>query len=270
MTEAEQLRQQLQQTQLAYMSAVEMSQYKGGFLGRVAHELRAPLSSLMGLHQLIIADLCESPEEEREFIAQAYQCAKKLMGLIDEVIAVSKIGSVRTELEIEPLQLTQIFTKIDTLTRLPAANRNLKLLISEPEPNFYVMGDEQSLLQCLVNLMDVTINNTETGSIILNAQYSLSEDFLEINLDVPTEVSLWSEPVDLIHPLPLEAKPLTQLPQFSTGMKVWLAQTLLENMGGKLHFSASSPETETQSITRLQCLLPSASPPDGIQRLARE
>ena len=270
MTEAEKLQQQLKQTQLAYMSALEMSQFKGGFLGRAAHELRSPLSSLMGLQQLIIADLCENPEEEREFIAEAYQYAKKLMGLIDELIAISKVESARIKLDIKPLQLAKIFAQIDTLTHLQAENRNLRLSISQPEPNLCVMGDEQSLLQCLVNLIDVTINNAETGHISINAQYSSTPDFLEIKLDVPTSVDFWHEPIDLISPPPIEAKPLTQMPQFSDATKIWLAQTLLETMGGQLQISEISPETESKSITRLQCLLPCASPPDVIQQLDSE
>jgi light-regulated signal transduction histidine kinase (bacteriophytochrome) len=265
MTETEKLRQQLKQTQLAYLSAIETSQFKGGFLGRVAHELRSPLSSLMGLHQLIIYDLCENSAEEREFVTQAYESAKKLMGLIDELVTISKIESSRIELELKPLQLKEILAEIYTLTHLQAANRNLTLVISEPEANFYVMADEKRLLQCLVNLMEVTINNTETGKIIIKAQYSPSQDFLEINLDVPTAAGLWSEPIDLISPPPVEAKPLTQPPQFSDAMKIWLAQTLLESMGGKLQISALSPETETESITRLQCLLAGVSPSDVVQ-----
>jgi signal transduction histidine kinase len=80
--------------------AKEMSQFKAGFLARTSHELRSPLSSLIGLHQLILADLCDSPEEAREFVAQANASALKMVKLLDEVIAVSKTehGTNRLEL----------------------------------------------------------------------------------------------------------------------------------------------------------------------------
>src|SRR4028118_383672 len=73
--------EQLKQTQLAYQMAHEMSQFKSGFLARTSHELRSPLSSVIGLHQLILSDLCDSPEEEREFVAQANASALKLVKL---------------------------------------------------------------------------------------------------------------------------------------------------------------------------------------------
>ncbi|GBF84663.1 histidine kinase dimerization/phospho-acceptor domain-containing protein [Aphanothece sacrum] len=69
--EIEALKQELEQTKLAYQMAVQLSQFKSGFLAKTSHELRSPLSTLMGLHQLILSDLCENHEEEREFIEQA-------------------------------------------------------------------------------------------------------------------------------------------------------------------------------------------------------
>ncbi|MGL5880139.1 MAG: sensor histidine kinase, partial [Xenococcaceae cyanobacterium] len=90
MNEIEALKEELKQTQLAYQMAIQWSQFKAGFLARISHELRSPLSSLIGLHQLILSDLCESPEEQREFLSQAHQSALKLMRLIDEVVDIAK------------------------------------------------------------------------------------------------------------------------------------------------------------------------------------
>ncbi len=53
--------------------AAQMGQYKAGFLARTFHELGSPLTSLISLYQLILSDLCDSPAEERDCIAQAQQ-----------------------------------------------------------------------------------------------------------------------------------------------------------------------------------------------------
>ena len=55
MSDIEQLTTELENTQIAYQMAQEINQLKTGFLGRAAHELRSPLSSLISLHQLIFA-----------------------------------------------------------------------------------------------------------------------------------------------------------------------------------------------------------------------
>ena len=53
MNELKILREKLKQAQLAYQMAITINQFKTGYLGRIAHELRSPLSNLMSIHQLI-------------------------------------------------------------------------------------------------------------------------------------------------------------------------------------------------------------------------
>ena len=56
------IEQELEATKLAYLMTAQISQFKSGYLAKTAHELRSPLSSLMGLHQLILVDLCEDTQ----------------------------------------------------------------------------------------------------------------------------------------------------------------------------------------------------------------
>ncbi len=132
MKKIEDLQEELEQTRLAYQMAMQMSQFKAEFLARTSHEIRSPLSSLIGLHQLILSDLCESPEEQKEFINQAYNSALKLMKLIDEIVAVSKAELGTNQLYCESLPLGEIFDEVYKLTHIQAANRNLQLNIVTP------------------------------------------------------------------------------------------------------------------------------------------
>lgn len=136
-----QLQQQLQNTQLAYEMAQEMSQFKGGFLARTTHELRSPLNGLIGLHQLILSDLCEDPAEEREFITQAHERALKLLHLMDEILNVAKTEHGNNKLDIQPKSLAEILQEVYKLTYMLAVDRNLKLQISPPDPEIYVLAD---------------------------------------------------------------------------------------------------------------------------------
>ena len=86
----DELSQRMREVELAYHMAREMSQFKAGFLARTTHVLRSPLNGLIGLHQLILSDLCENPEEEREFIGQAHQRALQLLKLIDEILHIAR------------------------------------------------------------------------------------------------------------------------------------------------------------------------------------
>ncbi|NES80154.1 MAG: sensor histidine kinase [Moorea sp. SIO2B7] len=266
--EIEALKEELKQTKLALQMAAQMSQFKGGFLARTSHELRSPLSSLIGLHQLIVSDLCDDPEEEREFVAQAYQYALKLMGLIDEIVAISKIEYGRQQLEIKPIKLAQVLFNVHSLIHLQAANRSLRLEISSPNAEVYIMADEKRFQQMLVTLVDTAISSLEEGTIAISTGVSPKSDLMEIYIDIPCPASIWSEPADLLQKIPevtLEATPevvktFSKTLEFSPGMKLLLAQNLLDVMQGKLEvLDLSTDNGGKNSVTRLQCSISVAS-----------
>jgi K+-sensing histidine kinase KdpD len=254
MNEIDELKEELRQAQLAYQMAAQMSHFKAGFLARTSHELRSPLSSMIGLHQLILSDLCESPEEQKEFIAQAYQSALKLLKLIDEIVAVSKTEYGSNQLNLEPLQLAEIFTEIARLTHLQAANRNLSLEIVTPEPKITVYADRSRLIQLIFNLIDSGISLMKTGVIKLSTTKITTDTVtFEINLECP--ISLWQEQ-EATEPN-FEGKSLAEIRQFlqdislSANMKLLLSKTLLETMGGSLEILDYTERNNQQPLTRI-------------------
>ena len=255
MNEIDELKEELKQTQLAYQMAAQMSQFKAGFLARTSHELRSPLSSMIGLHQLILSDLCESPEEQKEFIAQAYHSALKLMKLIDEIVAVSKTEYGSNSLHIESLQLTEIFTEIARLTHLPAANRNLQLEISDPNPEVKVLADRSRLIQLIFNLIDSGISLMQSGTIKLSTA-KITADTVQLQLDIECPAQMWQESTDTKEPN-INTHDLTEVREFlqemglSANMKLLLSQTLLETMGGSLQLLDLSSSDGQEPLTRI-------------------
>lgn len=266
------LKEQLKQTQLAYQMATEMSKFKAGFLARTSHELRSPLSSMMGLHQLILNDLCESPAEEREFVAQAFSAAQKLMKLIDEIVDVSKTEHGTTNVELQPIQLAGLLEEVYSLTYLQATNRSLRLHVSSPNPEIYVKADHRRLRQVLVNLVDVAISYMQEGSIHVAAQSSPASGYARIWIDAECPESVWSEPVELLNSTPQAEEHLSNLKhnyaektaKLSPGLNILLDQILIEMMEGQLEVVAVPPEDASgasapANSTRLQCSIPLAS-----------
>ena len=257
MNEIDELREELRQTQLAYQMAAQMSAFKAGFLARTSHELRSPLSSMIGLHQLILSDLCESPEEQKEFISQAYRSALKLMKLIDEIVAVSKTEYGSNRLYIESLQVTEIFANIEGLTHLQAANRHLKLNIATPNPSLYVLADRSRLIQLIVNLIDSGISVMKEGAITVTA--SGESNFIKIKIDLECPATIWqgdtNSPTqntftpDADSSLE-EIRQLLQEISLSPNMKLLLSQTLLETMGGTLELLDLSAQNDAKPLTR--------------------
>ena len=253
MSEIEELKEELKQTQLAFQMAAQMSQFKAGFLARTSHELRSPLSSMIGLHQLILCDLCESPEEQKEFISQAYHSALKLMKLIDEIVAVSKTEYGSDRLYLESLQLAEIFNEIARLTHLQAANRNLKLDIVIPDSEIYVTGDRSRLTQLIFNLIDSGISLMRSGKIKLSST-KVTADTVRVEIDLDCDTALWQESTNTE---PIEANDMEAIREYlqqiglSANMKLLLSQTLLQTMGGELELLDLSEQNNGQPLTRI-------------------
>ncbi|AFW96991.1 MULTISPECIES: sensor histidine kinase KdpD [Nostocales] len=253
-----QLLQELKQTQLAYYQSKEMSQFQAGFLARISHELRSPLGSIIGLHQLILTDLCDNPEEEREFVGQAHEKSLKLLKLIDEILNVSKIESGRNKLDIETLQLSEFLQEIYNLTYLLAVNRNYPFTLSPPDPKIYILADSRWLKQVLINLIDTTIAQMEAGNIYLSSHLQPTDNYVNICLDVPTETVVTSESIDLMI---AENQTTQKNIVLSPGMKLSLHQSLVELMGGKLEILPFPTNQEEKSqLTRWQISMPLTTP----------
>ena len=247
------LQQQIKQTQLAYQMAQEMSLFKAGFLARTTHELRSPLNGLIGLHQLILEDLCENPEEEREFIHQAHERALKLLHLIDEVLNIARTEHGTNKLDIQPHSLATVLQEVNNLTYMLAANRNFPLRVVLPDPEIYVLADYRWLRQILVNLVDTAIAQMQFGSICLSSSFLATNNTLYIWLDVPTHALTASELIELVKSGVPASQVDTDNTTFSPGMNLLVNHTLLEVMGGNLEI-VSYPITEetAEELTRLQ------------------
>lgn len=250
---------QLQQTHLAYQLVQELSQFKSGFLVRTAHELRSPLNSLIGLHQLILSDLCDNPAEEREFVAQAHQMTLKLVKLLDEILDVARIANNSDTLEIQPLQLSAVIKEIEHLTQTIAANRSIKLQVSAANPETYILADPQWLRFVLLNLVDTCIKKMEAGCIVISSQPMPNAEVAHIYLDVPLPIDAWSESIDT-----MQLEPQTSLHQehqsLSPGFKLLLNQIILELMQASLSFLPVAEATDTAPLTQIQIAIPLVIP----------
>ncbi|MBW4634139.1 MAG: HAMP domain-containing histidine kinase [Iphinoe sp. HA4291-MV1] len=255
------LLQQMKQTQLAYYMAREISHFKAGFLARTTHVLRSPLNGLIGLHQLILSNLCENPEEEREFIAQAHERALKLLKLIDEILTVARIEHGTNKLNIQPLKLAELLQEVHNLTYMLAENRNFPFKVIPTDPETYILADPCWLRQVLLNLVETCIAQMEEGSICISTKVAHTSDRVHIWLDVPTHAIPQSEPIDFMTSQDLQPKADEKNNILSPGMKLLLNQTLLEVMAGKLEI-VPSPTAQEQAydVTRLQVSIPLVIP----------
>ncbi len=263
---------QLQASQLACRLAQEMARFQAGFLGRVAHELRSPLNRILGIHQMILADLCDSPEEEREFLRQSQAAAQTLLQLLSRVSDLSKLAYGTEKLDIQPLQVQALLQNVADRTHLQFANRNLHLQVAAVDPTWYVLADQIVLLQVLVNLVETPIAHLDQGTLTITAEIlnpptsSLDPNCPQVAITIagPFATTSWADaiaPDPVSEPEPCPAPNLHQPPPHlwpSFGLSLTINQTLLELMGGLLDI------TEAETSTRFLCILPLCPPEDDL------
>ncbi|MDX2241839.1 MAG: histidine kinase dimerization/phospho-acceptor domain-containing protein [Leptolyngbyaceae cyanobacterium bins.302] len=264
-----QVKEQLRQTEMAYQMALQISQFKGSFLARTSHELRSPMNGIIGMHQLILADLSDSPEEERDFIAQANASALKMIKVLDEVIDAAKVEHGTNLLALQPIQLTILLREVHTLTHLQAQNRNLHLTIADPDPEWYVLADPQRLRQVLVSLIDSAIAQMDEGSIVVAASCMPDSDCCQIQIETTVAASQWldgaTQPSTCGHAQPgeqLDRATVLQLanqPFPHPGFVYAIARSLMQSMQGQLELSLNSGNDSTET-TQLQCTIPYLRP----------
>ncbi|OKH38310.1 hypothetical protein NIES2119_09725 [[Phormidium ambiguum] IAM M-71] len=252
------LSEELKLTRAAYHLAAEMSAFKAGFLARISHELRSPLNSLIGLHQLIISDLCESPEEEREFIEQAHASALKLVGLIDEVLNVSRTEYGTNKLDIQPLQLSEVLSQVYDLTHLQAANRNHRLTIETPAPDIFVLADPRWLRQVLLNLVDTPLKYIEPINVKVSVHLDPALEYVNIWIEDERPLEALTEPIDLLKTISEDKEPLPINGDFtlSSGLSLMMSQTILELMNGHLEVIGVPSVEDNSKFTKIQCSIP--------------
>ncbi|GFE69668.1 sensor histidine kinase KdpD [Chroococcus sp. FPU101] len=239
MDEIEALKAELEQTKIQCEMLTQLNQVKTGFLGRIAHELRSPFSTMMGLHQLILSDLCESPEEERDCVAQAYQAGQRFLKMIDDLVNVSKIEYGTIPLHLESIFLKQVFWDLYQLTYLQAANRNLKLNFIPSDVS--VIADRSRLLHVLFLLIDGVISISETGTIQVRSSFAQNNQLGLIQIKSERSIDEWQKTSDV---------------EYSLNLKLLLSEKLLTLMGGELFLKKLSPELEQNYLTMIEIILP--------------
>ncbi len=250
--------------QLAYNRLLALERFKSGFLARTSHELRSPVNTIVSLHMLILEDLCESPEEEKEFIAQSRDAALKMLALFDRVAAVSKLDVGREPPKLEAVDLSFVLPEVEMLTTLQAANQNVRYAVELPVDEVEICTDARWLKNILVSLIQDAIACTrtlrlfveqtdQTVAVVIKCDRPAAQ--LQAELDSVANAAELSPQQDTGSAADLLAG--SQLPveniYLSTGLILATAYTALPLIKGEFSIA---PHSELEDRSCLRCVFP--------------
>ena len=143
---------------------------KTEFLANMSHELRTPLNSIIGFSGRVIkkaGDLL--PKRQQKNLKTVLRNAHHLLGLINELLDISKIEAGKMEVFLEEFRLSALVSEVLELTRMLIGEKELKIAPDLPEKQLVLYSDKIKLKQILINLISNAIKFTEEGSITVKA-----------------------------------------------------------------------------------------------------
>lgn len=168
-------RVQLAQEQAARVEAERASIAKSQFLTNISHELRTPMTAIIGMTDLSLME--PLPTNVREYLGAVQTNAHLLLELLNEILDLSKLEAGTLTLESAPLQLRKILGELMHTFGHRADQKRLKLeVIVDPAVPNHLIGDSLRLRQVVFNLLTNAIKFTERGSVTLDVRIESSCD----------------------------------------------------------------------------------------------
>jgi len=163
--------QQLQEAnktlQAANRAAEAANVAKSTFLATMSHELRTPLNAIIGYTEIQLAGMTgDLNEEQQQYQTRVLANAKDLLGLINDILDISKIEAGRMEIVEKPFDIRAWMDELVAQHRILAENKGLALTTSiDHDIPARIMGDADRLKQICVNLLSNAIRFTDSGKV---------------------------------------------------------------------------------------------------------
>jgi signal transduction histidine kinase len=142
------------------------SKHKSQFLANMSHELRTPLNAILGYTKMIQNNIYgDVPEKIRDVIGRLEQSGRHLLGLINDVLDFSKIEAGQLTLSLHEYSMREIVRAVLSTAEPLAADKTLRLAVALPPNLPNGKGDQQRIVQVLLNLVGNAIKFTAVGEV---------------------------------------------------------------------------------------------------------
>ena len=151
----------------------EASQHKSQFLANMSHELRTPLNAILGYTELIADGVYGEPTEKMLAVLKRLESnGKHLLGLINDVLDLSKIEAGQLSLDLADYSLKDVAQTVYSAVEPLAADKKLAFKVEVASDLPPGRGDERRLTQVLLNLVGNAIKFTDAGEVVIKADAS--------------------------------------------------------------------------------------------------
>jgi signal transduction histidine kinase len=225
----------------------EASQHKSQFLANMSHELRTPLNAILGYTELILDSVYgEMPEKARSVLDRVQRNGRHLLGLINDVLDLSKIEAGQLTLSLSDYSLKNVIQTVFSAVE-PLANQKQIALKIEVAPQMpQGRGDEQRLTQVLLNLVGNAIKFTDIGEVAITGS-SAKGSFTVAVRDTGPGIST-TDQAKLFQEFQQADNSITRK-KGGTGLGLAISKRIIEMHGGKIWVDSVVGHGSTFSFT---------------------
>ncbi len=244
----------------------ELDRIKSQFLANMSHELRTPLNSIIGFSRVILKGI-DGPitDEQNQDLSAIYNSGQHLLGLINDILDLSKIEAGKMELSVEEMNIGDTITSVMSTATGLVKDKTVKLL-QEIQPNLpTIRADPMRIRQILLNLISNAAKFTDEGSITVTAApHKSPTGQLEVMVSVTdTGPGISAEDQTKLFQAfsQLDSSPTRKTG--GTGLGLSIAQRMVEMHGGRIGIHSVVDKGSTFYFTIPQYNQPAIEPVEG-------
>ena len=231
---------------------------KGSFLANMSHEIRTPLNAIIGLTDVELRR--ELPQADTENLRKIHSSGNLLMGIINDILDISKIESGKFELVPTEYDFAEMIYNVVTINMVHMGQKPIKFIveIDENVPR-RLLGDELRIKQILGNLLSNAFKYTREGNVTLTVSQQSDHPqvaMLKINVS-DTGSGIRTEDLKKLFSEYAQVNKKSTIGIEGTGLGLAICQGLVELMGGEIKAESEYGRGSVFSLEILQEIIDS-------------
>ena len=234
----------------AVKAADEANKAKSGFLAKMSHELRTPLNAIIGYSEILLEDATdEGNKAAASDLEKILSAARYLLGLINDVLDISKIEAGKMELYIETFDISKLIQEVASTVQPLVSKKHNTLYIDCPAEIGDMQADSTKIRQMLFNLLSNACKFTEKGGITLSVARDPDGQHVVMKVS-DTGIGMTPEQIGKLFKAFSQADASTASKFGGTGLGLAISRQFARMMGGNINVE-STPGVGTTFIVRM-------------------
>lgn len=218
---------------------------KSRFLAHMSHEVRTPMTGILGMAQLVLRGPLEA--QQRNYVQMIETSAESLLGILNDILDFSKVEAGKLQLERAPFDLRSLIERVMQLVEVAAQEKGLTLLVDYPDALERIyLGDNLRLMQVLTNLLSNAVKFTPAGEVCLRVRQPAPG---RLRLEVQdTGIGMTPDEQGRLFAAFSQADTSTTRRYGGTGLGLAISQQLIRLMDGRIEVTSEPGQGSCFSV----------------------